>query len=1138
MVVAAPTGSGKTVLLELAICRLATDTANNNSKIVYIGPTKALCKEKTEDWTKKFDMLNMPVVELTGDTSRAEMRNVREAKVIVTTPEKWDSITRSWSDHRKLLQMVELFLIDEVHILRESRGATLEAIVSRMKTYGSKVRFIALSATVPNSEDIARWLGKDHINPETPAQRKVFGEEHRPVKLLRAVYGFDSKLGDYAFDSYLNGQLWKHLEMHSEKKPVLVFCMTRKSCQDAAAELAKQWGQRQPRDRLWPEPKRRIPVVDPQLQELVRYGVAFHHAGLDTEDRKAVHRAFEEGHISVICCTSTLAVGINLPCHTVVLKGTVGYQDGGQLSEYSDLEVMQMLGRAGRPQFGRSAFVIILTRSRNKKRYEELESGKQILESTLHKNLIEHLNSELSLGTFTDVDGAKTWLEGTFLSVRLRRNPAYYRQLTEATSHNLDSMTHGGTLRHICYSALERLRRARLIEGVANLQSTEYGRVMSKYMIRYDTMKTIMDIPQGTKLRDLLTSLCEASEFSEIRWQTNEKELFRDLNKDHFILFPIAGTVSTVAHKVSLLIQMELGRVEPSSVPGLDRRRLRSETSRVFEVMHRLIRAVIECKGADMDGTTCWASLDLARSMVARAWEGKTVQLLQVPQVGVVLMRKFVCSNIKSVASLAGTDTGTIERIASRNPPFGKKMVDSLSTFPKLTLHAKIKDRTIDTNGDTILCVDASLGFTSSFGKWNGKIPILTFLAVTTAGVSAYFWRDSLTVLQSEEEGRYQVYFTWSPQAIEEELVCRLACEDIVGTVVSSVVKHDLPASSFPRGKAMGNLPVAKAGGTEFEGDSLEFVQLSDRIDDEDIANFLDQTENILMEEICAAERTVEGSETISAGTMLANGRYRCAHSCSQVDGGKTTRGHDCGHDCCRNGSKRPPKKAPNGAKRKESGTNAPPTNSTTVWDTSKLKPGAKRAKIVASVSSQQPTQKKIRLLHPRKLEFDEDGMIDLTMEDVQPHRGTSENSIAMRISEENDAGSNFFDNLPDDDLLAMTDQIADANSQRKCRRVYDDVQDDHLGDVSRCTATEHIQEGHNKHPYKDVWHDESVDMEDGVENNSQEHMCLVPAKERGTTRDLAAPKDSLTRHTEEPDWLYEFEAGFIDEFRGLVDFK
>ena len=134
-------------------------------------------------------------------------------------------------------------------------------------------------------------------------------------------------------------------------------------------------------------------------------GVAFHHAGLELHDRSGVEQAFLRGEISVICCTSTLAVGVNLPCHFVIIKNTVFWSQTG-IRDYSDLEIMQMLGRAGRPQFDDSAVAVIMTKQHKARRYELMVFGQQLLESwyfeaktvlclaklcSLHQNLIEHL---------------------------------------------------------------------------------------------------------------------------------------------------------------------------------------------------------------------------------------------------------------------------------------------------------------------------------------------------------------------------------------------------------------------------------------------------------------------------------------------------------------------------------------------------------------------------------------------------------------------------------------------------------------------------------------------------------------------------------------------------------------------------
>jgi ATP-dependent DNA helicase HFM1/MER3 len=206
LVVSAPTGSGKTAVMELAIARLITSTKNTDFKIVYMAPIKALCAERQQDWQKKFNIHGLTCAELTGDTDFDQLRKVQQAQIIITTPEKWDSVTRKWRDNSKLVQMIKLFLVDEVHILKDSRGATLEAVVSRMKSVGTPIRFIALSATVPNSEDIAAWLGRDSTTPQEPSKREVFDESFRPVKLEKHVYGFQGGFNDFQLDVKLRSK--------------------------------------------------------------------------------------------------------------------------------------------------------------------------------------------------------------------------------------------------------------------------------------------------------------------------------------------------------------------------------------------------------------------------------------------------------------------------------------------------------------------------------------------------------------------------------------------------------------------------------------------------------------------------------------------------------------------------------------------------------------------------------------------------------------------------------------------------------------------------------------------------------------------------------------------------------------------
>ncbi|KAL2158830.1 hypothetical protein VTH06DRAFT_4022 [Thermothelomyces fergusii] len=732
LVVAAPTGSGKTAILELAICKLVLDRGNENFKIIYQAPTKALCSERARDWEKKFSHMNLGCAELTGDTSPAEMRRVRDASIIVTTPEKWDSITRKWQDHRRLVQMVELFLIDEVHILKDVRGATLEAVVSRMKTIGANVRFIALSATVPNSEDIARWLGRNHTSQHLPACREAFGEDFRPVKLQKFVYGFESSSNDFMFDKFLDQRLPGLLSKHTEHKPILVFCFTRKSCESTAAMLAEFAARRPEADKLWPVPSQRMSVMNRELQEILEFGVAFHHAGLDAQDRNAVEQGFLDGQLGVICCTSTLAVGINLPCHTVVLKGTVGFTNE-KLEEYSDLEVMQMLGRAGRPQFDDTATAIILTRGSSKERYQKMVSGQEILESTLHLNLIEHLNSEICLGTINDLPSAKRWLGGTFLSVRLRRNPSHYH-LADGTK---DPSLIDDKLEEICERDIKQLQEAGLVTDEEAFHCTEYGRAMSKYMVEFQTMKLLLQIPRCVGLETLITILSQASEFREFRFRPTERQLFREINQSPLILYPIKESVTQTRHKVSLIVQAHLGCVQyPDSGDAAKlRRQIMVERKLIFERLSRLVRAVIDCKGYDRDSAGTKTALELARALAAESWEGRATQLTQVPSIGPVGMRKLASKDIHTVLQLAAREHDEIERLMSRQPPFGKNLQIQLDKFPRLHVEATVVGHKVQRMAEepVLIEVRATLRYLNPKGppNWLGRWPALTFLAET-----------------------------------------------------------------------------------------------------------------------------------------------------------------------------------------------------------------------------------------------------------------------------------------------------------------------------------------------------------------------------------------------------------------------
>ncbi|XP_011405054.1 PREDICTED: probable ATP-dependent DNA helicase HFM1 [Amphimedon queenslandica] len=310
LVTSAPTGSGKTVIFELAIVRILMTMAHsfNSLKIVYVAPIKALCSERYEDWSSKFGRFGLKCAELTGDSQLDDYFELQNAQIIMTTPEKWDSMTRKWRDNKSLVQLVQLFLLDEIHQLNdESRGPTVEAIVSRMKTVRSSVagetggrrllRFIAISATLPNIDDIASWLGTE----EQPAIMHSIDDSHRPVQLRRVVLGFPDASTEFKFDLSLNYKISGIIQCYSDQKPTLVFCATRKGTQQAAGILVKD-----ARFVMNVEHRRRLQsaassVNDSKLKELIVYGVGYHHAGMSSNDRKLIETMFTNGELPVLC---------------------------------------------------------------------------------------------------------------------------------------------------------------------------------------------------------------------------------------------------------------------------------------------------------------------------------------------------------------------------------------------------------------------------------------------------------------------------------------------------------------------------------------------------------------------------------------------------------------------------------------------------------------------------------------------------------------------------------------------------------------------------------------------------------------------------------------------------------------------
>jgi activating signal cointegrator complex subunit 3 len=237
----------------------------------------------------------------------------------------------------------------------------------------------------------------------------------------------------------MNKPTYAAITTHSPFKPVLIFVSSRRQTRLTALDLI-QYAAADERPRqflsMTEEEMEMITsqVIDENLKHTLQFGIGLHHAGLNDRDRSLVEELFTNTKIQILVCTSTLAWGVNLPAHLVVIKGTEFYD--GKSKRYVDFpitDVLQMMGRAGRPQFDQHGKAVILVHEPKKSFYKKFLYEPFPVESSLAQHLHDHLNAEVAAGTIASKQDAIDYLTWTYLFRRLVMNPSYY-DLEETSS--------------------------------------------------------------------------------------------------------------------------------------------------------------------------------------------------------------------------------------------------------------------------------------------------------------------------------------------------------------------------------------------------------------------------------------------------------------------------------------------------------------------------------------------------------------------------------------------------------------------------------------------------------------------------------------------------------------------------------
>jgi helicase len=343
LLVCTPTASGKTLVAEIGAINSILE---KKGKAIYIVPLKSLASEKYKEFKEKYEPLGIRVAISIGDLDSSESW-LGEYDLIIATAEKLDSLMR----HRATwVKDVATVVVDEVHLLNDtSRGPTLEVLITLLRKVVPKMQLIALSATVGNAPEIAKWL-----------KAELVVDDWRPVTLFQGTF-FDNSVNFHGKKDKINvvsevsdPTLQIALDTIKSNKQALIFCPTKAAAESTAYKIAAL----QKLDEYLRADAEKVIKSLPRptqqcqkLHDVFIKGIAFHHAGLVAKQKTIVENNFREGNIRIICCTPTLAMGLNMPADRTIMKSLRRF-DGHGSSWIPVLEYHQMTGRAGRPGKG------------------------------------------------------------------------------------------------------------------------------------------------------------------------------------------------------------------------------------------------------------------------------------------------------------------------------------------------------------------------------------------------------------------------------------------------------------------------------------------------------------------------------------------------------------------------------------------------------------------------------------------------------------------------------------------------------------------------------------------------------------------------------------------------------------------
>ncbi|KAG7264891.1 hypothetical protein CRUP_007330 [Coryphaenoides rupestris] len=675
LLVCAPTGAGKTNVALMSMLREIGKHINldgtinvDDFKIIYIAPMRSLVQEMVGSFSKRLASYGITVSELTGDHQLCK-EEINATQIIVCTPEKWDIITRKGGE-RTYTQLVRLVIISLV--ARTIRNVELTQ---------EDVRLIGLSATLPNYEDVATCL--------------------------RTYVGITEKKAIKRFQ-IMNEIVYEKIMEHAGKNQVLVFVHSRKETGKTARAIRDMCLEKDTLGLFLREGSASTEVLrteaeqckNLELKDLLPYGFAIHHAGMTRVDRTLVEDLFADKHIQVLVSTATLAWGVNLPAHTVIIKGTQVYSpEKGRWTELGALDILQMLGRAGRPQYDTKGEGILITSHGELQYYLSLLNQQLPIESQMVAKLADMLNAEIVLG-----NDAVNWLGYTYLYVRMLRNPTLYGVSHDDRSSDPLLERRRMDLVHTAANVLDKNSLVKYDKRSGSFQVTDLGRIASHFYITHDSIQTYNQLLKPTLSEiELFRVFSLSSEFRNITVREEEKlELQKLLER---VPIPVKESIEEPSAKINVLLQAYISQLK------LEGFALMADMVYVTQSAGRLMRAIFEIVLSRGWAQLTDKTMNLCKMIDKRMWQSMS-PLRQFRKLPEEVIKKIEKKNFpfERLYDLNHNEIGELIRM----PKMGKTIHKYVHQFPKLDLAVHLQPITRST-------LKVELTITPDF-QWDDKI--------------------------------------------------------------------------------------------------------------------------------------------------------------------------------------------------------------------------------------------------------------------------------------------------------------------------------------------------------------------------------------------------------------------------------